>query len=405
MKKGLLLLLFLFLFCGVTQAQVEVFYLPDSGFLRVTGEVLMEPTSTSLSFLVFPNAQITEFWADGLVDYSIHRGAQGTIVTFALREAIPQSLSFSYEGFLESQGGQITLGREQLWFPEFSFLSQNPEVKVQLPLTWEFSAEGLVETSVQGSFQVIAWQTEQNRYPTFQATNPTMPLIEIVEEVVESLPEPNIPKVSEDISRIQMQITRLTSAMSRRSVVDLEQLLSPQLQEEELAHYLADLPAYYGSVASQVISTPEHASGEFEVIFSTERGSRYLASMTWQDESGSMQLATFRMTPFQAEVPHEVVASVEGFLLELQNAIKTGDDTRLEALVEPGVVQDTQQVLAFLSSLDANVPWTMEHLNLDPFTVLVFVPHSQNTRLLLNLKLIPGQYHWLIHSIQVLPLS
>src|SRR5690625_1131178 len=119
MRKRLLLPLLLFLLLnGVCQAQVDVYYLPDSGFLRVTGEVIIEPTNTSLSFLVFPMAQITEFWTDNLVDYSIQRGPNGTLVNFSIRQAHPQSLSFSYEGFLEPETRQIILGPDQLWFPE-----------------------------------------------------------------------------------------------------------------------------------------------------------------------------------------------------------------------------------------------------------------------------------------------
>ena len=125
---------------GIATAEVKVFYLPDNGYLRVEGQLAMEPSSAPLSFLVFPNAQITEFWVEGLENYQIERGAQGTVVTFSVGTlAHSPILDLSYEGFLSLKGNQITLDRDTLWFPEFSFPVRPPTFTAELPQEWEIN--------------------------------------------------------------------------------------------------------------------------------------------------------------------------------------------------------------------------------------------------------------------------
>ena len=61
--------------CSVpTQAAVNVLFMPESGFLRVEGSITMDPQTTRPSLLLFPNAQITMIWVDGLQDYKVDRG-------------------------------------------------------------------------------------------------------------------------------------------------------------------------------------------------------------------------------------------------------------------------------------------------------------------------------------------
>lgn len=387
MRKRLLLPLLLFLLLnGVCQAQVDVYYLPDSGFLRVTGEVIIEPTNTSLSFLVFPMAQITEFWTDNLVDYSIQRGPNGTLVNFSIRQAHPQSLSFSYEGFLEPETRQIILGPDQLWFPELSFPIKTPEITLELPETWEFRVEN-----------------GRGRYPIFQVFNTATAEIFVAEgePSEENLPQEAIPTIDEMISRIQIQITRLTRAISQRNASDLAQLLSPSLQKEKLDQYLASLPLYHGRVTSELVDIPAHAQDKFNVVFSTERGQRYNASMVWQERAGWLELTEFRLVPEQTEIPSEVLASVDEFLQKLQNALKARDNELLESLLAPQMAQEKQEVVTFLSSLKTDQPWSIEHITLDPFSVIAFVPHLEKPKLLIDFSLIPGQYHWLIQGFQI----
>lgn len=420
MKKGLLLLLLLFSFCGVIQAQVDVFYLPDSGFLRVSGDVTLNPSTTELSFVVFPGAQITEFWADDLIDYAIERRSHQTEVHFNLRQARRQNLSFSYEGFVEPELAQVFLGRDQLWFPELSFPVEPPHFTLQIPLIWEFQGDNVFDTEKHGSFQIVHWTPDLTSYPNFQARNITIataeaPEVSEVPEVLVEIPVENVEievpqkptrsPVEELIARVEMQITRLTNAINQRDERGVEQILTDSLQEKGLAHYLASLPWYYGKVVSERVNNPVDAADEFQVLFSTDRGHRFLASMVWHEGGDWPKLEAFRLVPFEGEIPSEVVASVEDFLLRLQSALRVADTEELEALLAPDLAQGKQPVMEFLSSLTTSQRWSYQQITMEPFSVVVLVPHSENSRFLLHLELTPGLQHWLIQSIQIFPLS
>ncbi len=75
--------------------------------------------------------------------------------------------------------------------------------------------------------------------------------------------------------------------------------------------------------------------------------------------------------------------------------------------LDPGIAQGQVEVLKFLLSLNARIPWSVEYAVLDPFTITVFVPHAEstNTKLLLHMGLTPGEHHWLIHRLEVIPVG
>ena len=156
MRKGLLAVILLLLLGGAVDAEVQVLFLPDSGFLRVHGEVVMEPITSSPSFMLFPTAQITELWADELMEYTTERGAHGTMVSLSLREVRSQTLSFAYEGFLDLNGTELFLDRDSLWFPEFSFPIDGSQVNMELPSDW-----------------FVEWQSHPPLYPTLTVRDTT----------------------------------------------------------------------------------------------------------------------------------------------------------------------------------------------------------------------------------------
>ena len=67
--------------------------------------------------------------------------------------------------------------------------------------------------------------------------------------------------------------------------------------------------------------------------------------------------------------------------------------------------QDAEEILHLLFSLDSSEPWTIEHVTLEPFSITVLTPPLDGAKFLLKLDLTPGQYHWLLLGVQVVPLS
>ncbi|NLM41582.1 MAG: hypothetical protein GX199_04665 [Firmicutes bacterium] len=438
MKKGLLGLLLLLLLWGTAEAAVEVFYLPETGFLRVSGEVVVEPEAASLAFLIFPAAHLTEFWADDLVEYSVQRYPDSTAVVFTVREVRPQQVTFSYEGLVEQRLEQAVLDPHALWLPEFSVPVQEVPVTLQLPIHWEVISEEVQQVRVQGSFQLVELPPTALP-PAIVLVNTAPPLAEqpeetaeeVVEDVLEDVVDavelaevggvdlPDEPAVeprgenedelpggrqSETSARIQIQINRFTRALNLRDVEELSELLSPALQEKGLAQYLASLPSYYGTVSSQIVEVPSSPGGTYHVLLSTERGGRYTAAMIWEDGGGALQLTYFRLTPAAPEVPPEIAASCASFLGDLQTALRTGDLTRLETLFAPDLRQKRSDVVDFLLTMDTSTAWALEQITLEPFSITVRVSSGQGDQLLLQFELTPGQYHWLLKGLGVVPL-
>jgi hypothetical protein len=362
---------------GAAGAEVEVFFLPEGGFIRVQGEVTMEPLGLAPSFLLFPGAQVTELWADELVEYNVQRGLHGTMVSMTLRQARPQVLSFAYEGFLDLQGTLLSLDRNSLWFPEFSFPIDGAEIKISLPNDWELTE----------------WESKPPQYPSFSVRSLNADLL----ETEAAAPQVEVPVVDELTSRIQMQVSRLTNAMNQRNSTEMEAILAPSLRDSGLASFLASLPPSYGRLTGEV-------KDPFTIIFSAERGFRYQASTVWQEQGGRLVLLSFRLKPHGPQVPEELFASLAEFAEELRLAVQTKNREGVLPYLDENLAQDRGQVLEFLLSLNTAVPWSVEHAVLEPFTATLHVPHSPRTQLLVNLGLVPGEDHWLISRIEVIPL-
>ncbi|MGB3957586.1 MAG: hypothetical protein WBM05_05990 [Limnochordia bacterium] len=413
MRRSLAVLLLCLLLSATAAASIHVFYLPESGFLRVSGEVILKPETASQSLLLFPEAHVTEFWADSLVEYSVERSAHGTAVIFALRELGPQTITFSYEGLVEPQLHEAVLGRDQLWLPEFTAPVEEWTVVLQLPEEWEVAAGEVVQLDAEGTFQLIHLAPSAG-YPTVKLLSRAAALEELAqngeaaaEPVEEEEAEAELPTESPRptgiASRIQLQINRFTRALNQRSLTELSELLSPALREKGLAQYLASLPMYFGTVTSEVVQVPEDPSGTYVVVFSTERGPRYTAAMAWQETAGFLQMYHFHLTPAAPDVPQEIRDSCAQFVQDLQAALADQDRSALEALFAPDLRQDPAATADLLFALAEGAQWEIVQISLEPFAVIVVVP-TGSTSLLLQLDLTPGLYHWLLKGLQIVPL-
>lgn len=409
MKKALTILIIWLSLLGTAHARIDVLYLPESGFLRVSGEVTIEPETSSLSLLIFPTAHLTEFWADYLVEYNVQRYPHGTEVVFAVRDMAPQKVTFSYEGLVEPKLVTAALGPDQLWLPEFSVPVQGWEVVLQIPSNWEVVSGKVQEAQNQGSFRRVDLPSSDHHpalilVNTNLAPEPVPEQLEREELVEQQVPSPNPDRHQELLARINLQVNRFTRALNLRSTTELAELLSPDLQEKGLAEYLASLPEHFGQVSSKIVQLPGESGGDLIVFFSTERGGSFSASMVWEDTGVSLVLNQFRLTPYSEDVPQEVFDSYTAFLQELKAALESGELSRLENLLAPDLRQDVNDVIGFLRDVFESREWTLEQATLDPFAITILAAKGEEGRLLIGLELIPGQHHWLIQEVHAVPL-
>lgn len=404
MKKCLFVLLFIVFVSSMAHGQVNVYFLPESGYLRVQGEINIKPSSPNLAFIVFPNAQITEFWAKDLGTYQIDRSGQATVVNFGLKTLQPQTLSFAYEGFLAPQGQLVTFDRDSLWFPEFSFAMDDPEILLQIPTGWSWLVPTELATWQQGASQMVSWQGRSKAYPSFYLTNdPSLLTKDLGMPGEEKAFPENLILTEEYLSKLQMQVARLTNAMNARNDAELTLLMQSELQQKGLAKYLASLPLNYGKIRSEFLSHPLYLEDSFRVLFTTDTGLRFQATMTWEELHGRIQLGTFALTPAGFAAPEHLSQALEDFVSRLKEAVETEDRAKLRSFLNTNL--DPEMTVEFLASLRTENPWTLQYVALEPFRITILVPHSAATKLLLNLELSPGEEDWLINSLDVIPLG
>lgn len=404
MKKILLIFLFIFLWSALAQGQVNVFFLPDSGYIRVEAEVTINPKIPSLSLMLFPNAQITEFWADELEKYQIERGPQSTIVSFSVKHLQSQKLNFSYEGFLSPQGELVAMDRDSLWFPEFSFAIDNPKLVLQIPSEWSWLVGQEYTYFEQGASQIIQWQGRSQNYPVFFLARDTSFLPSDYSVFGNEQPVPEaVFQIEEYLSKLQMQVSRLTSSMNRRNIDELAILMNDSLQQEGLAQYLASIPLHYGRITSEFLTQPRHLTDSFHVLFSTEKGPRFKGSMVWDEPQGRVELQTFSLTPYGFTASGELFQALEDFVKRLEEAVQMEDRATLHSLVDAD--PQSEVIVDFFASLSAQSPWPIHYIALEPFAITILVPHAENTKLLLNVGLRPTEEGFLINSLDVVPLG
>lgn len=400
MKKTTLIFTVVLVFCfvGLAQGAVQVYYLPDSGFLKVEGKLTIEPSLGQLSFLVFPHAQITEFWVDGLKTYELERVTHGTLVTFSLRDQVQEtSLNLSYEGFLPLQGEKVILDRDTLWFPEFSFPIKTSIASTEVPVEWE-----VVEQGLKNNYPQLIISRKRNEVETgfteatFEGQIQVEPTLDIQTYGDQT------PTQAEFLSKIQIQVSRLVNLINLRNQEGLETIIGGNLQKKGLPKYLVSVPESYGPITSEFLSSPTFIEEPFEVAFSTQKGPKFLAKMSWQEVEGIMVLESFSLTPLGQPIPPVVEESLTEFVSLLQTALKNNELQSLRSLISSDA--KLEQFVEFLTSLNTNETWEIQYVALDPLNITVLVNQSKEARLLLDIGLSIGEKNWLIDTLNVIPL-
>lgn len=399
-KTSLMLTLALVVCLGtLAHASVSVFFMPDSGYLKVAGQITIEPTVETMMLLLFPHAQITEFWIEGLQTYELERVTQGTLINFTLAQPGQENiLSLSYEGFLPLQGDQINLDRDTLWFPEFSFPAKTSIVRAEVPQGWD-----------------VTLFDQKNNYPTLTITRLngenevkfSESNLEVPEEKTPldlKLSPSLAPTQEEFLSKIQIQVTRLVNQINLRNLQGLQNIIGDQLKTKGLPSYLATLPKSYGTISSEFRSTPSFPEEPFQIVLSTQKGPRFLATMSWLEQEDRMLLEEFSLTPLGQAIPLVVEESLAEFVEQIQTASQNQDRDFLLSMIDNHSSIDEYKIAEFIINLNSAQQWELRYISLDPLSITIVVKQTTESSLLLNVGLLPGEDHWLIKTLDVIPL-
>lgn len=415
-------LLFAALLClpAQVQAQLQAFIMPENGFLRVEGELAITPTSPLFSFRLFPEAQITLLWTEGIADYTVERGVLGTLVTVRLNDyGSERILYLGYEGFLNfGLDDPLVLGRDVLWFPEFSIPTADPELELSFPADWH-----LVDTPPTLGYPTLIltrhpdwdWDLEL----ALQQVEPSQPAPQQAPvQAPPALPpashaEPPRPTVAltvvpdaqhEEVSNF---ILRLDKAISQRDAGQLAQLVGPKLQADGLIDYFASVPQQILPIESQIKNlVVQGGQADVEATMFSQGQPLYDTKMRWaQDGLGQWVLTEFNMHPHVPPAPEALVNSLHEFVAQLQQAVAADRAPDVEGVLGMEDARQRQQVMDFLMKLNTTQRWQVFVVEPQEFRLLILVHHSPRTQVLVNLELAPDPTGWRIAAFEALPLN
>lgn len=420
---GLLIVAALFCAAGQVHAQIQAFLLPESNFLRVEGELAIAPTSPRFSLRLFPNAQITALWTEGIADYTVDRGLLGTLVTVRLNDyGSEKMLYLGYEGFVDyGAEDPLILDRDRLWFPEFSIPTAEPELELIVPEGWY-----RLEVYNPGYPTVVLSRDSEMEWELDLALQPVEPEVEH-SPLLPSEPEPELELEPEPLplpspsqqevaltvipdalyDEVSNLVLRLDTAISQRDEALLRELVGQELQADGLVDYFTAAPQQILPVESQIRTlVVEGAEGYVEATIFSRGQPLYDTEMHWAgDGLGSWVLTEFSMHPHTPSAPQALLDSLRGFADQLQRAVATGSAPHIEELVGITDPQERAAAVKLLMDLNTAEPWEVFVVEPHQFRLLTLIRHSPRTHVAASLRLMPDPTGWRIAALEALPVN
>lgn len=427
----------------LAHAQIQAFIMPDSGFLRVDGQVTINPAGPQFSLRLFPGAQVTVLWTEGIEDYSIDRGFLGTVVTVRLREyGSARELHLAYEGFLALQNDPLTLGRDSLWFPEFSIPVEVSQFFIQHPDDWHLyqpqDSYPVLVLSTQSDLDINKVQivkepiapAEPPPFPDEEAPSPEPAQTELAQiepmqvepAQAESIPEPPaaepIPSAEPPAPPISLAvrsdgpagelsnlIVRWDEAVSARNVDFLTAHIGAELRKQGLVDYLKNIPSAVLPLESQITNLEiTERDGTLTTIMISGGQPLYDAFMVWIKIADGWELQRFTMHPHQPAAPQGLIDSIKGYVRELQEAAAVDREVIEELLGLPEPAQRAIAVSLF-QGLNKEEPWQVIVTNPREFRATILVRHSPRTDVAIDLELAAEPTGWRVASFHAYPIN
>lgn len=151
------------------QDVVEVFFIPEQGFIRVNARISVPAEQDQIQFKLFPKAHVTALWIPTLLTYEVNNTTAAAVVSAVFQpDSAAQTLDLSYEGFLpnyESEPMQA-LDETLMWYPLFES-QPNRDYRIKLSLSRDYlpKLDGKLLDVRESAFATYTWLVENQGYP------------------------------------------------------------------------------------------------------------------------------------------------------------------------------------------------------------------------------------------------
>ncbi len=421
MKRPIQCTLLILLLCinaptGRAQKQLDVFFLPEQGFLRVDSSLLVDINGDSFEFELFPNAQITALWIPNLAKYTIERTRSQTTVRIVLREPTtsPTVLDLVYEGFLAHSHHSTAgiLDQSSLWFPSFFIPVTSSPMQITVPRGITAILPGILQNHRETDFSIYTWEIEG--YPILRFGSEL--LLEQRDQIdthidthidQEEIIEEEVIEETIDVDQAELinTIARWDQALAKRDRVKLASLIHPEFdQQEAFMSYLVDRPSYIETFSTQL--TDLEIRDMYSLVtgyLTTNTPTIYQTTSSWQQQGKAWLLRNFNMRPLP-ELPNaELLQTLEHWFASFYYAVKNSDSTWLTRHLQVPPTQ-MQPIMQFLESLGSDYEWEIHSLIPRDLEVITLIYLPNQVRLKLIYTMIPTETTWVVSDLKVIPL-
>lgn len=399
------------------QVDVEVFFVPEQGYIRVNSSFPMPGDLTVAEFTLFPNAQITALWIPGLAAYEVDRVGTGTVVLIRMAPTQPgEILEISYEGFLPNYDllPDKTLNRRLQWFPEFSGADTGTyRVKLTLPQAYVPKMQGELVEERQSTFATYTWILANQDYPVIWFDGSEVPDSPTAEPEPET-PEPEPPAVpqdeEEDPAEPQKEIPPgltdafaiFTEAYASLDRGNLESLLDPDFPDrKEFFVYLANRPEPEHQITSLITDvTLEQASAAIYAEFYDGPALQSKALMYWHKPAEIWLLQSLIQIPagydFLEQISDPALQQWIGALADAMAALDL-------AWLNYYLAGARSAAISFLEQAHNRLEWRAVAVDAEHHSIVFLVQTEDGLSLRLVLGYIPQGSTWRVKSFAAIP--
>lgn len=401
--------------CLAAANETNIYFIPESGFLRVNTIIPIKFEQVKLKFSLFPNAHITDIYLPNSSEYefSIERTALNTIIEINIDEYDlgDQILELMYEGFLKNYTltPKKALTKEILWYPIFSASNQTfypDSIKISVPENYNPSLiDGKLVDSELSTFWTFIWEYHSEAYPEIYFNNNYQG---------ESNNKSPFDNISFTKTKLLMdRITQFDQALTLKEQTRLSEYIHPDFpSRNKFMRFLNERPETDKDITTIIddVKTSDTTTEIYSYLAENDLP-KYQIKSQWTLWENNWVLSSLTMLPYGYELlnlqeakNNESEASLAAWVKELKDAVNNKNIPWLDYhLVMP--IKDKLPLLEFLYTVREHICWdTAAVSNGTDKITLTIQEDTLNAKLQLTLFLFPDQHSWKIYTAAVCPL-
>ncbi len=395
--------------------KLNIYFIPESGFLRVDMACGIGFETNELKLKLFSGVQIVDLHLPNSKDYdfTIQRLAEYTIIDIIIDGSDPkdQVLELMYEGFLKNYTTTTkkALKQELFWYPVITGPVQNFHpllIKLSVPVDYNpILPRGQLVDNQLSTFSTFVWEFRSDNYPEIYIDG------DYFNEPESKSPFKDLPSV--DTKLLLERIAEFDAGITSGKEQELLRLIHPDFPNKAgFINFMTGRPlndAKLKSVIGETISIDNNTIKVESKLM--ENGiDTYRIESHWSFWEKDWLLSDFKMVPLDYNFMDASLQTENStippatWINELMTAIEELDLPWLDYhLVMP--IREKLNVIEFLTNVKDSIRWDSAVMTIEGNKIALIIQEDVfNSRFLLSLSLYPEQSTWKVNAVTICPL-